>query len=120
MNFVNQEVELQPMVDAIYSARVSKEIRVRQILNLFRSYSEYEVIQAISYLIFRYQAHLEASVPSRKGWENAAVFSRTETGCIYSRRMVNDERIRTVRAESGKLGGNPDLLKQKPGKEDNL
>src|SRR5260364_151347 len=24
------------------------------------------------------------------------------------------------RAESGKLGGNPDLLKQKPGKEDNL
>ncbi|CCD29917.1 hypothetical protein CAGGBEG34_330012 [Candidatus Glomeribacter gigasporarum BEG34] len=52
--------------------------------------------------------------------ENAGVFSRTETGCIYSRRMVNDERIRTVRAESGKLGGNPDLLKQKPGKEDNL
>src|SRR5260364_27403 len=48
--------------------------------------------------------------------ENAGVFSRTETGCIYSRRMVNDERIRTVRAESGKLGGNPDLLKQKPGK----
>src|SRR5260363_114605 len=45
--------------------------------------------------------------------ENAGVFSRTETSCIYSRRMVNDERIRTVRAESGKLGGNPDLLKQK-------
>src|SRR5260363_9427 len=48
-------------------------------------------------------------------FEKAGVFSRTETGCIYSRRMVNDERIRTVRAESGKLGGNPDLLKQKPG-----
>src|SRR5260363_277496 len=52
--------------------------------------------------------------------ENAGVFSRTETGCIYSRRMVNDKRIRTVRAEAGELGGNPDLLKQKPGKEDNL
>src|SRR5260363_195304 len=66
MNFVNQEVELQPMVDAIYSARVSKELRVRQILNLFRSYSEYEVLQAISYLIFRYQAHLKHLVQSGK------------------------------------------------------
>lgn len=45
--------------------------------------------------------------------EDAGVFSRDERGAIYSRRMVNDERIRNVRAESGRLGGNPNLLKQK-------
>src|SRR5207253_3024039 len=52
--------------------------------------------------------------------ESARVFSRTEEGCIYSRRMVNDERLRTVRAASGWLGGNPDLLKQKQTKAKNL
>lgn len=45
--------------------------------------------------------------------EGAGVFSRTDEGVIYSRRMVKDEHIRNVRAESGRLGGNPDLLKQK-------
>ena len=44
--------------------------------------------------------------------EDANVFSRDEQGCIFSRRMVKDERIRNVRAESGRLGGNPNLLKQ--------
>jgi hypothetical protein len=39
---------------------------------------------------------------------------RGEDGAIYSRRMVRDENTRKVRAESGKLGGNPVLLKQKP------
>ncbi len=48
--------------------------------------------------------------------ENAGVFSRTETGWIYSRRMVNDERLREVPAESGRLGGHPDVLKQKSSK----
>lgn len=38
------------------------------------------------------------------------VFSRTETGTIYSRRMIRDEHIRNVRAESGKKGGNPNLI----------
>jgi hypothetical protein len=38
------------------------------------------------------------------------VFSRTDAGTIYSRRMVRDEHIRNVRAESGKLGGNPTLV----------
>jgi hypothetical protein len=37
------------------------------------------------------------------------VFSRTENGVIYSRRMVRDEHIRNVRAEAGKKGGNPKL-----------
>ncbi len=54
--------------------------------------------------------------------EDAGVYSTTEDGCIYSRRMVKDERIRNVRAEAGKKGGNPnlvgskdnDLLKQNP------
>jgi len=38
------------------------------------------------------------------------VFSRTESGVIYSRRMVRDEHIREVRAAAGKQGGNPGLL----------
>lgn len=45
--------------------------------------------------------------------DGAGVFSRTPEGVIYSRRMVSDERIRNIRAESGRLGGNPSLLKQK-------
>jgi len=44
--------------------------------------------------------------------DGAGVFSRTPDGVIYSRRMVRDERIRNVRAEAGRLGGNPNLLKQ--------
>lgn len=43
------------------------------------------------------------------------VASRREgDGAIYCRRMVRDENIRKVRAEAGKQGGNPLLLKQKP------
>lgn len=45
--------------------------------------------------------------------EDAGVFSRDAQGCIYSRRMVKDERVRNVRADAGRLGGNPNLLKQK-------
>ena len=45
--------------------------------------------------------------------ETAGVFSRLENGCIYSRRMVKDERLRKIRAEAGRLGGNPDLLGRK-------
>lgn len=41
--------------------------------------------------------------------EAAGVFSRNEKGCIYSRRMVKDERVRNARSDGGKLGGNPDL-----------
>ena len=39
--------------------------------------------------------------------------SITDEGEIYSRRMVRDERLRNVRAEAGKLGGNPALLGDK-------
>ncbi len=42
--------------------------------------------------------------------ESAGVSSRTMSGLLYSRRMVKDERIREVRAQSGKMGGNPLLL----------
>lgn len=45
--------------------------------------------------------------------ESAGVFSRTEQGGIYSRRMISDEKIRVIRGNAGKLGGNPNLLKQK-------
>jgi hypothetical protein len=48
--------------------------------------------------------------------ERKKVFSRTDTGVIYSRRMVRDEHTRAVRAEAGSKGGNPVLLgtKDKP------
>jgi len=45
--------------------------------------------------------------------EQSNVFSRDDQGSIYSRRMVKDEHIRDIRANAGRLGGNPDLLKQK-------
>lgn len=37
-----------------------------------------------------------------------------DTGIIYNKRMVEDEKIRQIRREAGKLGGNPALLNQKP------
>jgi hypothetical protein len=43
------------------------------------------------------------------------VASRDEgTGALTCRRMVRDEELRKVRSESGKMGGNPSLLKQIP------
>lgn len=45
--------------------------------------------------------------------EQSGVFSRNEQCSIFSRRMVKDEHIRNVRADSGRLGGNPNLLNQK-------
>ena len=47
--------------------------------------------------------------------EEMGVFARDDQNCIFSRRMVSDEQIRNKRAEGGKLGGNPQLLKQKKG-----
>jgi len=45
--------------------------------------------------------------------EEAGVFARDEEGCIYSKRMVRDENLRNIRAEGGKKGGNPALLRGK-------
>lgn len=46
--------------------------------------------------------------------EGLGVFSRTEDGIIYSRRMVQDERIRQTRAEGGfKSLDNPNVPKPK-------
>lgn len=36
-----------------------------------------------------------------------------DTKVIFNKRMVEDERIRRIRAEAGKLGGNPQLIKNK-------
>ena len=44
---------------------------------------------------------------------DAGVASVDADGTIYSRRMVHDEHIRSVRREAGSQGGNPDLLNQK-------
>lgn len=51
--------------------------------------------------------------------EQCGVFARTQSGSIYSRRMVRDEHIRDARAQAGRLGGNPNLLKQKDKQKDN-
>jgi hypothetical protein len=54
-----------------------------------------------------------ASLPEVEGWlcelQEAGVFSRDPSGCIFSRRMIKDESIRESRASGGKLGGNPAL-----------
>ncbi len=47
----------------------------------------------------------------------AGVFSRNPSGVIFCRRMVKDEGIRNLRADAGRLGGNPVLLKQKDNQE---
>jgi len=44
--------------------------------------------------------------------EDAGVFSCTEHGVIYSRRMVRDEHIRQIRSEAGRKGVEQRLLKQ--------
>ena len=53
---------------------------------------------------------LEETQALLKELEEARVFSRTEDGTIYSRRMVRDEQLRAKRQECGKLGGNPRLV----------
>ena len=56
-----------------------------------------------------------ADLTDVQGWlnelESAGVFSRDKEGCIFSRRMVKDEKLRNLRALGGKLGGNPALKK---------
>ena len=41
-----------------------------------------------------------------------------ETGALMCRRMIRDEKIRQIRKEAGKLGGNPALVKQNSTTED--
>jgi hypothetical protein len=45
--------------------------------------------------------------------ESAGVFSRDESGCIFSRRMIRDEQVREARAAGGSKGGNPALMKDR-------
>lgn len=45
--------------------------------------------------------------------EARGVFSRDRRGCIYSRRMVRDEKNSEKNQKNGKKGGNPSLRKQK-------
>jgi hypothetical protein len=51
--------------------------------------------------------------------EECGVFERDEDGCIFSKRMVRDESLRNARAQGGKLGGNPALVKGKVNLKDN-
>jgi hypothetical protein len=51
----------------------------------------------------------------------AGVFSRSETGTIFSRRMVRDEVLRQKRAEGGHLSMNhPDVPRKKEGGKDTI
>jgi hypothetical protein len=51
---------------------------------------------------------------------HAGVYDTAEDGSIYSRRMIRDENLRQIRANGGKLGGNPNLKpKDKVNLEDN-
>lgn len=56
-----------------------------------------------------------AGIPERDAvkWlgelEDAGVFSRSDDGCIYSRRMVRDKAQRDEGAANGRKGGNPKL-----------
>lgn len=58
-----------------------------------------------------------ATLPEVEGWvselELAGVFSKDASGCVFSRRMIKDEKLRNVRASGGKLGGNPVLIGSK-------
>jgi hypothetical protein len=47
-----------------------------------------------------------------KELENLGVFSRTNSGVIFSRRMIRDENRRKTLQENGAKGGNPNLKKQ--------
>ncbi len=57
---------------------------------------------------------LGATLSEVEGWldelKSVGVYSVDEAGCIYSKRMVRDEEIRSARAAGGVLGGNPALL----------
>lgn len=64
-----------------------------------------------------------ASVEDVSAWLEelrlAGVYDTIEDGTIISRRMIRDENLRNIRAESGKLGGNPALKdKAKVAKKD--
>jgi hypothetical protein len=54
-----------------------------------------------------------ATMAEVDGWllelEKYGVFSRDGDGCIFSRRMISDEKVRAARAAGGILGGNPQL-----------
>lgn len=61
-----------------------------------------------------------ASIGEVEGWlnelEEVGVFSRTDAGVIYSRRMIEDERIRQARAAGGvKSLEHPNVPKKKDG-----
>ena len=49
----------------------------------------------------------------------SGVAHRREDGAIYNKRMILDEKLRQIRTEVGKKGGNPNLVKQNSTTQDN-
>ena len=47
------------------------------------------------------------------------VLKEDDDGSLYCRRMVEDQHLRNIRREAGKLGGNPKLLIQRDNQDDN-
>lgn len=47
------------------------------------------------------------------------VLKQDESGILYCKRMVDDYRLREIRREAGKLGGNPNLVNQKDNQSNN-
>lgn len=70
--------------------------------------------EAVSQALGLPQAKVRATIEKIVDYGVASVDETT--GALMCRRMVRDERIRTVRTEAGKKGGNPVLVKQKPSK----
>lgn len=57
------------------------------------------------------------TLPEMEGYlaelKSANLYQLDEEGCIFSPRMVRDERIRVIRSAGGSKGGNPVLLKHR-------
>ncbi|WP_146617700.1 hypothetical protein [Rhodoplanes serenus] len=64
----------------------------------------------LSQLIAVEPGHVKRAV---KELEAKGVFSRTDDGTIYSRRMVRDKNKEEMRRQNGAKGGNPNLINQR-------
>ena len=53
-----------------------------------------------------------------KELEQAGVFSRHASGCIYSRRMVQDAKLHEIRSSAGSKGGMASVLLKQNGKQE--
>lgn len=92
-----------------------------------RGYLEYRNGQPITAEVLNHMVGGEVKQISTllQEMDNLGVYSKTEEGVIFCRRMVRDEELRIVRSKAGSLGGNPllrkpqNLLNQEVNQQDN-